>query len=229
MKRELNIDQLMTETWLTVSLLRQGAITQDGSTLYDKCINQVESVRNELQRAGYDEASIEHITYAQCALLDEAVMGRKSGMMPDRTVSEEDEGQLFWRRAPLQARFFGSLDAGEALWERIAEVLRQPAPVNCVILCFHRVIALGFQGLYGVKLEDQSQREEVVKALSERVTPPDAGLSLLIHQKPKYRYNLVRSVWFWIVLAAAVTGVVWWGGYLWLQRLLSTLLAELPQ
>ena len=36
------------------------------------------------------------------------------------------KGQAAWRKAPLQARFFGSLRAGEALWDRIAEVLHQP-------------------------------------------------------------------------------------------------------
>lgn len=72
---------------------------------------------------------------------------------------------------------FGSLRAGEALWDRIAEVLRQPSPDPAVLTCYHRVTALGFQGVYCLKAVSQSQRDEVMKALSERVSPPDAGLS----------------------------------------------------
>ncbi|EKH2051437.1 type VI secretion system protein TssL, short form, partial [Salmonella enterica] len=148
---------------------------------------------------GYDDASVEHISYAQCALLDETVMSRKSEKSEEGEEPKVDEGQVAWRKAPLQARFFGSLRAGEALWDRIAEVLRQPSPNPAVLTCYHRVIALGFQGLYSLKAVSQSQRDEVVKALSERVSPPDTGLSLVVHRMGKHRWSLMRSVWFWIV------------------------------
>ncbi|ATZ10329.1 type VI secretion system protein TssL, short form [Erwinia amylovora] len=223
MRQEIDIDQLMTETWLTVTLLRRGATTLDGAALYDNCTKQVENAREALQRAGYDEASIGHITYAQCALLDEAVMSRKSVENAHRL----DDSQVAWRKAPLQARFFGSLHAGEALWERIAEVLRQPAPDNAVLTCYHRVIALGFQGLYSVETVSQEQRGEVIKALSERVPMPDADLSLVIHRTAKHRYSMVRSVWFWVIMTAVLTAGVWWGGHLWLQALLSAQIPEL--
>lgn len=138
-----------------------------------------------------------------------------------------DEGQVAWRKAPLQARFFGSLQAGEALWDLIAEVLCQPAPNMAVLTCYHRVIALGFQGLFSLNAVSQTQRDEVVKALSERVAPPDANLSLVVHRLGKHRWSLMRSVWFWIALAVITTGVLWWGGHLWLQSLLSAQILEL--
>lgn len=89
------------------------------------------------------------------------------------------------------------------------------------------MIALGFQGLYSLKEVSQSQRDEVVKALSERVSPPDAGLSLVVDLMGKHRWSLFRSVWFWIALAVILTGVIWWGGHLWLQALLSAQIPEL--
>lgn len=226
MRQDIDIDQLMADTWLTVTMLKKGAVTHNGSALYDKCVMQVESVREALERAGYDESSVDHISYAQCALLDEAVMSRKYSKSEESVDISIDEGQVAWRKAPLQARFFGSLRAGEALWDRIAEVLRQPAPNMAVLTCYHRVIALGFQGLYGLSAVSQTQRNEVAKALSERVSPPDAGLSLVVHQQKNTRWSLARSVWLWIVLAVIITGLVWWGGHLWLQSLLSTLLPE---
>lgn len=147
MKQEVDIDQLMAETWLIVTMLKKGAVTHNGSALYDKCVKQVERVREALACAGYDDASVEHISYAQCALLDETVMSRKPEKTEDGGEIIVDEGQVAWRKAPLQARFFGSLQAGEALWDLIAEVLCQPAPNIAVLTCYHRVIALGFQGL----------------------------------------------------------------------------------
>lgn len=224
MRQDIDIDQLMTETWLTVTMLKKGAVTLNGTALYNKCVKQVESVRETLVRAGYDDASVEHISYAQCALLDETVMSRKSEKGEEPKV---DEGQVAWRKAPLQARFFGSFRAGEALWDRIAEVLRQPSPNPAVLTCYHRVIALGFQGLYSLKTVSQSERDEVVKALSERVSPPDADLSLVVHRMGKHRWSLMRSVWFWIALGVILTGVIWWGGHLWLQSLLSAQIPEL--
>jgi len=226
MRPDIDIDQLMAETWLIVTMLKKGAATLDGAVLYNHCVKQVESVREALARAGYDEASIEHISYAQCALLDEAVMSRKP---EEGEESRIDEGQLAWRKAPLQARLFGSLHAGEALWSRIAEVLRQPSPNSAVLTCYHRVITLGFQGLYSLNAVSQTQRDEVIKALSERVAQPDASLSLVVHRTGKHRYSLLRSVWFWVVLAVVLTGAIWWGGHLWLQALLSAQILELPR
>ena len=179
MRKETDIDALMAETWLTVTLLKQGATTPDGNVLYDTCCKHVESVREALDRAGYDEASVDHISYAQCALLDEVVMSRK-------------------------------------------------LPNMAVLTCYHRVLALGFQGLYSMGSVSQTQREEAMKALAERVPPLDAGLSLVVRRTGKHRYSLLRSVWFWIAAAAVITGAVWWGGHLWLQALLSAQLPELP-
>ena len=69
--------------------------------LYDTCCKHVESVREALDRAGYDEASVDHISYAQCALLDEVVMSRK---LPDGADADAGRssaksaatGALFW-------------------------------------------------------------------------------------------------------------------------------------
>uniref|UniRef100_A0A182S968 Type IV / VI secretion system DotU domain-containing protein n=1 Tax=Anopheles maculatus TaxID=74869 RepID=A0A182S968_9DIPT len=171
-----------------------------GKALYQNCCKQVEHVREALIRAGYDDDSVDHISYAQCALLDETVMSRR----PNN--GEIDEGQLAWRMAPLQARYFDSLHAGEALWDRLANVLRQPAPVTAVLTCYHRVLSLGFQGLYGVKTVSQTQRDETLNMLNERVAVPVTDLSLVVRKTGKRHYTLLRSVWFWIAFAAVATG-----------------------
>lgn len=242
MNKVIDIDALMAQTWLIVAQLRHGGLVTDGPALYAACKAQVESVREALEREGLGAESIDHITYAQCALLDETVMNRKSEVQqaenaqavvsgdsaPDALNMTLDAGQRAWRSAPLQAVYFGSLRAGGALYDRIAEVLRQPAPEPAVLTCYQRVLALGFQGQYSLSGVGQSQRDEVIAALNERVPPLESGASLVVQKTGRRRYNLLRSVWFWIVLAVILIGAVWLGGHLWLQDLLRQQLPEQP-
>ncbi len=122
MKKEtdINIDALLRDTFLTVVELRQGTTVRHGMELYRHCQRQVEGVRERLKDAGFSRESVEHITYAQCALLDETVLSR-SGM---------DDGQAIWMKDPLQSHFFNTLQAGELLYERMKQVLQEPAPAT---------------------------------------------------------------------------------------------------
>ena len=140
MKKEtdINIDALLRDTFLTVVELRQGTTVRHGMELYRHCQRQVELVRERLKDAGFSRESVEHITYAQCALLDETVLSR-GGM---------DDGQAIWMKDPLQSHFFNTLQAGELLYERMKQVLQEPAPAQAVLTCFHRVLLLGFRGRY---------------------------------------------------------------------------------
>lgn len=38
MRQDIDIDLLMTETWLTVTMLKKGAVTLNGTALYNKCV-----------------------------------------------------------------------------------------------------------------------------------------------------------------------------------------------
>lgn len=90
MKKEtdINIDALLRDTFLTVVELRQGTTVRHGMELYRHCQRQVELVRERLKDAGFSRESVEHITYAQCALLDENGPepwrhGRRSGHLDE--------------------------------------------------------------------------------------------------------------------------------------------------
>lgn len=222
----VDIDELMAETWLIVTMLHHGAAVPEGKVLYQRCCAEVERVREVLEKAGYDKTSIEHISYAQCALLDEAVLMRHASA-PDSDVISDGVSRAEgvpkeWKAAPLQARYFSTLRAGGTLWQRIRDVLQQPAAAQEVLTCYHRVLAFGFQGLYTLKEEDSSQRDAVLKALAARVPPLSADLSLVVHNRARYRCGWLRSFGFWLVMALLVTGLAWWGGHLWLQSLLTT-------
>lgn len=122
-------------TPLQVISLRHGQQFRDeeGYTLWQRCIADVERVQHELKASGLDDASCQHILTAQCALLDEAVKGR----------GVEDEACLQWYDIPLQGHFLGTMDAGDTLCERMRDVLREPAPNLAVVTCFQRVMLLG--------------------------------------------------------------------------------------
>ncbi|UMX69235.1 type VI secretion system protein TssL, short form [Klebsiella pneumoniae] len=105
------------------------------------------------------EASAEKMLYAYCALLDESVLNRAS----------QDDGYRRWRKDPLQARFFSTLNAGEELWERIRQLLREYTADAAVLTYFFRTLELGFVGQY--RAEDDERREDVAQALGARVPP----------------------------------------------------------
>lgn len=211
---EINIDVLLRDTWLTVVELRQGTHARRGVALYHHCQQQVEWVRQTLLNAGFSQQDAEHITYAQCALLDETVLSRET----------PDDGQKVWLETPFQAHFFNTLQAGELLYERIRQVLHEPAPVPAVLTCFHRVLLLGFRGRYQDPVS--TDREKLIAMLSERVIPfrvsPESAL--LNAARPTRKSRVWYSPLFWLSSAVIVLVGVWWGLDSWLDMLVDELL-----
>ncbi|WP_313050055.1 type VI secretion system protein TssL, short form [Atlantibacter subterraneus] len=157
-KSELSqIERIFYPGWLMASQLRGGQEVRDGERLYRRARRLVKEAKAALTEAGYSDISRDHMVYALCALLDESVLNRGTA----------DDGYLIWRRDPLQAHFFGTLNAGEELWERIRNLLKETAPVVAVLTCMYRTLQLGFVGQY--RAEDDERREDVVRALGERV------------------------------------------------------------
>lgn len=159
------IDRIFYPGWLMASQLRCGQDVQEGEALYRRASRMVKEAGEQLTEAGYSEISRDHMLYALCALLDESVMNRGS----------TDDGYLTWRRDPLQAHFFGTLNAGEELWERIRIQLKDPAPDLAVLTCLYRTLQLGFVGQY--REENDEHREDLVRALGERVSAPPSNSS----------------------------------------------------
>ncbi len=182
--------------WLMASQLRGGQEVRDGEGLYRRACSLVQEARSALTDAGFSDLSRDHMVYALCALLDESVMNRGT----------TDEGYLTWRRDPLQARFFGTLNAGEELWERIRNLLKEPAPDTAVLTCMYRTLQLGFVGQY--RAQDDERREDVVRALGERV--PAFALSQdapVVVRAPHLRSGRQLYWLSWIIGAAALAAL----------------------
>lgn len=196
-----NIDALLQNTYLLVVELRHGTGAQSSPELWPRCVADVEHVRSSLQEGGLDRRSIELISHAQCALLDETVLACAEGK------AHED-----WAMETLQARFFSSHQAGESLYEDMRTVLREASAHPYVFTVFQRVLMLGFLGRY--RDVNHPERQQLLAAIDAHVPPLDTSQSLVTHAGGTSHLLM----WSWLqsplIHMAAASGLLiglWWG------------------
>ncbi|NWA62184.1 DotU family type IV/VI secretion system protein [Pantoea sp. B9002] len=202
-------ERLFFAGWLMVSQLRCGQQIDNGDVLYRRATGWVNDARQALTEAGFSEANRDHMLYAFCVLLDEAVLNR----------GQQDDGWLRWSRDPLQVRFFNSLNGGEALWERIRELLREPAADETVLTCLYRTLQLGFVGHY--RAQDDERREDVVRELAARVPPFALAQDAPLVVRPAGMRTGRRFYWMSWVAAAVLLGGLWFVLDGWLAQMVS--------
>jgi type VI secretion system protein ImpK len=208
-----DLDLLLQDSYLLVVELKQGGKARSSEGVWSRCVAQIDTVRSGLQSAGASPRTIELISYAQCALLDETVLGHA-----------DQSARAKWASEPLQARFFGRHQAGEFLYEEMAEVLRQPSPDPRVLTAYHRVLMLGFKGRYANPQDPERQR--LLASLEAQVAPLvlDQGLPTLIEARRRRAYtHWMRSPLLHILAAIALLAGAWWC----LDHLLAQQLAAL--
>ena len=203
------IDMIFADTWLMVCQLRQGAEISDGSTFYRRVCEHIDSTRQQLIEKNYSTQSIESMLYAQCALIDESVMNR----------STRDDGYLQWIQSPLQAKYFNTLEAGDKLWDKLRDLLNDPSANTDVLICFHRVITLGFVGKY--RQTNAPKREEIVKLLNSQLPSYALSSELPLTIKPKHRINRRHLYWFGWIGGFLLLAALWWGFSASLEHLLQ--------
>jgi type VI secretion system protein ImpK len=209
----VDIDALLQDSYLLVVELRQGASAQNSHDLSQRCAEQIEHVRERLKHAGLSQRSIDHISHAQCALLDETVLN-----------CAKDDAHALWASEPLQARFFSRHQAGEFLYEDMREVLREPAPDRHVLTAFQRVLMLGFQGRYHDM--NDPEREQLLAALNAQVAPLELSHGLTTQAGVGRRIvslHGLRSPLAHVLSAGLLLVGVWWG----LDHLLGAVIATL--
>ena len=210
----VDIDAVLQDSYLLVVGLHQRAVAPDGPALLELCTGQIESVRQQLKKSGLSQRNVDHISHAQCALLDETVLSCTEGAV-----------HTGWASEPLQARFFNRHQAGDALYEDMREVLREPAPDQHVLTVFQRVLALGFRGRYHA--EDDPEREQLLMALNAQVEPLQLGHWVSTQVNLNRRMMFVRGLGTPLAHGLAVGLLIlgaWWG----LDLLLGSLIATLP-
>lgn len=209
----VDVDALLQDSYLLVVELRQGASAVSGRDLWNRCSRQVEQVRQQLADAGVSQRSIDYISYAQCALLDETVLGAVEG-----------DAHAEWAGEPLQASFFNRHEAGVFLYEDMREVLREPAPDQQVLTAFQRVLMLGFKGRYPEL--NHPEREQLLAALNAQVAPlamHSALISRVGHRGGLFLLRWLAAPMLQVLLAALLLAGAWWG----LNHLLGKAIVQL--
>jgi type VI secretion system protein ImpK len=205
----VDIDALLHDSYLLVVELRQGASVHDTAALQRLCLDEVEQVRQQLEQIAMEPRNIEHISHAQCALLDEAILVCTEGPVRDE-----------WTREPLQARLFNRHQAGEFLYEEMQRVLREPSPDPRVLTVFHRVLMLGFKGRYTDP--DDPAREQMLAALDAQVAPLKIGQNLITQKGGRLaRYP---STWSHVTAVALLLTGAWWAMDQWLAGVVASLM-----
>ncbi|MHC8314056.1 type VI secretion system protein TssL, short form [Pseudomonas sp. LB3P31] len=210
-----DLDSLLQDSYLLVVQLRHGASAHNGEELMSLCVEQVEYVRRQLERGGLSKRSIELISHAQCALLDETMLGCATDVAHSKWASES-----------LQAKFFNRHQAGEFLYEEMREVLREPAPDLSVLTAFQRVLTLGFRGRY--READDPERAQLLAQLNARVAPlqPAHALPTQVQASRGLLARLrLRTPLSHVLAVGLLLIVVWWAMD---QQLRSVIAALLP-
>ncbi|WP_285350889.1 type VI secretion system protein TssL, short form [Pseudomonas sp. ME-P-057] len=213
---QVNVDPLLLDSYLLVIELRQGGSVQDGDALRDLCARQVVEVGAALKKAGVSQRNVDHISYAQCALLDETVL-----------ACGDEATRAQWAQEPLQARYFARHQAGKFLYEEMRDVLREPSPDLCVLTVYHRVLMLGFLGRYSETTDPE--RQQLVDALNERVPPsaPDQALPTLIDARGRGPVPAwLRAPLLHLLVVGGLLAGLWWLLDSHLTALVASLLIE---
>jgi type VI secretion system protein ImpK len=131
------IRDLLRDTGLLVVQLSQGGHTNDAATLRQRCQQLMAGFSAALDLRGFASDVCEDAEYAQCGLLDEAVLHNLSA-----------ENKPIWDAQPLQVERFGKHDAGERVFERLEQRMRERSPNIELLECYATILGLGFMGRY---------------------------------------------------------------------------------
>lgn len=75
---------------------------------------------------------------------------------------------VWWQETPLQGQFLGNNHGGDFFYEHIKKLLREPAPSEAILTCYHRMLTLGYQGkYYRDGGEENEERQSLLKQLRE--------------------------------------------------------------
>jgi type VI secretion system protein ImpK len=191
------VDAVFLNTWLFVLNIKNGhPITVDNAQ-FKRCCQWIENARTQL--SALPQPVVNELLFAQCALIDETIK-----TLPDTDVS-------VWYSQPLQSRFFGRIDAGEAIFERIQHLLHNPDPAPERGRMYHRLLLLGFRGKY------RDENEEMCLGIMRRLEAlPGAAQSCAIPADGVIRVGGAdnrrwRSPWVTLAFLVVLNTLLWAG------------------
>lgn len=214
--RSVDVDHLLQDSYLLVVELRHGASAPDSDALWAVCTRQVVAVRDALSQAGVSQRSVDFISHAQCALLDETVL-----------AFADAGARAKWTHEPLQAHYFGRHQAGQFLYEEMREALNEPSPDPSVLRVYQRVLMLGFLGRY--EAPDHPERQQLMAELTARVAPLTLDQALPTWIDARGRKPLpawLRAPLLHLLAAGLLLAGIWWVLDAHLAALVASLVSE---
>ncbi|MES0871396.1 MULTISPECIES: type IVB secretion system protein IcmH/DotU [unclassified Pseudovibrio] len=112
---------------------------------------EIESLELELQREGFDRATILAHRYCLCSAIDEAVMCSPWGQNSD------------WSERSLLALFHSETWGGEKFFIVLSRLMRDPVRYIELIEFLYVLLGLGFEGKYRVMHNGKLQLEEIMR------------------------------------------------------------------
>ncbi|MGF6787520.1 DotU family type IV/VI secretion system protein [Paraburkholderia sp. 35.1] len=219
------IRDLLRDTALLVTRLSEGGHTDDPATLRQRCKQLMAGFSTALDQRGFAADVREDAEVAQCGLLDEAVL---------RNLSAQNKP--VWDAQPLQVERFGKHDAGERVFERLEQRMREASPHIALLECYAAVLGMGFMGRYA--REGEAKRSVLIASLNtqlEKLRPEGSPLGgRPVAARPFFADRTGRrfSDWFyrlspWAIagLACVAAAVIW---LIWAQVLDAQLAHLVP-
>ncbi|WP_414450849.1 DotU/TssL family secretion system protein [Burkholderia sp. 22PA0099] len=189
----------LRDTALMVATLDQEPLSFD--TLRERCDALIARLRDELKRQALARDMIDDACYAQCALLDEAVLQRLTG-----------DTRNAWEHEPLQVAHFASNDAGSELIQRIEQRLRDPQAAPLLLSIFAAILGLGFVGRFSI--DGQAARTALMRAIDTRlgITAESQAVSLsadaIVVNASQTRRQRISPL-IGVAVAGIAAGLVW--------------------
>jgi type VI secretion system protein ImpK len=194
------IRDLLRDTALLTTTLSRGGQAEDATALRERCHQLMANFAAALEQRGYATDVREDAEYAQCGLLDEAAL-RHLGA----------ESKPLWDAQPLQVQRFGKHDAGEKVFDRLAERMREASPNLDLLEAYSAILGMGFMGRYG--REGEAKRTALIASLNAQLNKlrPAAHRTFIADRTGKrlsdWLYRL--SPWAIAGLACVAAALVW--------------------
>ncbi|MFD1557422.1 DotU family type IV/VI secretion system protein [Paraburkholderia silviterrae] len=214
------IRDLLRDTALFVTSLAPGGEPKSVDEVQEQCRKLARDFSDALHRRGYADEVCNDAEMAQCGLLDEIALRCFKGAT-----------RSAWELQPLQVERFGIHDAGERVFERLEQRLREPTAQVDLLECYSAVLGMGFVGRYA--REGEAKLDALVSALHARIAKlrPAAAQPFTSDHTARRAFDWLHrlSPWATAGLLAIVAVLVWlvWHGALDVQ--LAHLLSGKPQ
>ncbi len=214
------IRDLLRDTALFVTALVPDGKATSIVQVQSSCRDLIRRFAEALHQRGYPDDVRNDAGIAHCGLLDEVALRHFQG-----------DSRAAWELKPLQVEQFGIHDAGERVFDRIEQRLREADARVDLLECYCAVLGLGFMGRF--VREEATKRDALVAALNARIVKlrPQAGRPFISERRARrpadWFYRL--SPWAIAGLIAVLGGLAWVGWHAGLDVQLANLLSGTPR